>query len=244
MKFDDVKNYEYDLMLEQAEIPKMADKRVAVILGRFNPPTKGHYRLFDTTIKFIKSNKNLKLEALPIVVVIGGSSSDKDKTKNPLSIEQRIHFMENSGKANLVKFLSAPNAFAAFSLLREQGYEPIAIAAGPDRIDSYLTLLDKYFKTPDETPIVHHAIELSRSDSAIAKDKEEKKAAIDKTLKTAKEKQHNIDIDDISASLARRAVELGYEEEFNKIVGLEHKPELANKMFKAIAKSLKSAGLN
>ena len=38
----------------------------------------------------------------------------------------------------------------------------------------------------------------------------------------------------MSGSLARRAVELGYEDVFAEIVGLEDKPALAKKMFDKI----------
>lgn len=220
------------------DLAPMADKKVAVVIGRFNPPTKGHYAVIDTVKKFIRQNKKLGLEASPAVIIIGGSKSDADKKKNPLSAEERELFMKSSGKANGAMFFIAPNAFAAFSMLREKGYEPVAIAAGTDRIDDYKKMLDKYFLTPDEQPIEHHAIHLERDEDAIEKDKDAKKAAMDKALETAKKKGSDIDTDLVSGSLARRAVELGYEPEFAKIVGLEDKPALAKKMFDKIAKAI------
>ena len=220
------------------DLAPMADKKVAVVIGRFNPPTKGHYSVIDTVKKFIRQNKNLGLEASPVVVIIGGSKSDADKKKNPLSAEEREVFMKASGKANGVLFFIAPNAFAAFSMLREKGYEPVAIAAGTDRIDDYKKMLDKYFLTPDGQPIKHYAIHLERNEDAIEKDKDAKKTAMDKALETAKKKGSDIDTDLVSGSLARRAVELGYEPEFAKIVGLEDKPALAKKMFDKIAQAI------
>lgn len=220
------------------DLAPMGKKKVAVVIGRFNPPTKGHYAVIDAVKKFIRKNKDLGLEAAPAVIIIGGSKSDSDKKKNPLTAEERKLFMEASGHANGAKFFIAPNAFAAFGTLRDHGYEPIAIAAGTDRIQDYKKILDKYFLTPDEQPIEHHAIHLERDEDAIEKDKGAKQAAMDRALDAAKSGEE-IETDLVSGSLARRAVELGFEPEFAKIVGLENKPALAKKMFKKIADALR-----
>lgn len=225
-----------DLTILVEDLVPMASKKVAVVIGRFSPPTKGHYAVINKVKKFIRSNKKLGLEVSPAVVIIGGSKSDSDKKKNPLSASERELFMKASGHANGVMFFIAPNAFAAFSLLRESGYEPVAIAAGTDRIQVYKTMLDKYFLTPDEQPIQHYAIHLERDEDAIDTDKRVKSAAIDKALAAAKDGE-SIDTDLVSGSLARRAVELGYEKEFAQIVGLEHNPLLAKKMFDKILAS-------
>lgn len=220
------------------DLAPMANKKVAVIIGRFNPPTKGHYAVINSVKKFIRENKKLGLEASPVVVIIGGSKSDADKKRNPLSIEERELFMKGSGHANGVLFFNASNAFAAFSMLRDNGYEPVAIAAGTDRIEDYKKILDKYFLTPTDQPIDHYKIHVERDEDAIEADKETKKNAMDATLKSAKSGKQ-IDTDLVSGSLARRAVELGYEPEFAKIVGLENKPALAKKMFDKISAAIK-----
>lgn len=219
-------------------VPPPGKKNVAVIIGRFNPPTKGHYLVIDEVKKFIRDNKNLKLEAAPVVVVIGGGSSDSDKKRNPLSVDDRILFMQSSGQANGVTFLSAKNAFDAFSLIRKNGFEPIAIAAGSDRAQDYIRILDKYFTGADGSPIKHHVIEIKRDTAATETKKSKKEAYLDSTIADLKS-GGEIDSDLISGSLARRAVELGFEPEFAKIVGLEAKPELAKKMFKKISSAIK-----
>lgn len=231
-------NEELELSLLFEDLAPMQNKRAAVIIGRFNPPTKGHYTVIDTVKAFIRKNKELDLNASPIVVIIGGSKSDSDKKKNPLSIKEREAFMKASGHANGVIFTHAPNAFAALATIREMGYEPIAVAAGTDRINDYMKILDKHFVKANGEPIKHFKIHLKRDDAAIEKDKDAKKAAMDSALETAKDAGTGIETDLISGSLARRAVELGYEEEFAQIVGLENKPVLAKKMFKAIKSSL------
>lgn len=227
---------EESILLE--DLAPMATRRAAVVIGRFNPPTKGHYAVIDTVKAFIRKNKEMDLYASPIVVIIGGSKSDEDKKKNPLTVAQREAFMKASGHANGVIFMTAPNAFAAFAKLRDEGFEPIAVAAGTDRINDYIKLLDKHFTKANGDSIKHLKIHLKRNETAIEKDKGVKKAAMDTALETAKEKGSDIETDVISGSLARRAVELGYEDEFAQIVGLENKPVLAKKMFKAIKNSL------
>lgn len=219
------------------DLSPMATKNAAVFIGRFSPPTAGHYEVINLVKKFIRENKKLNLEAAPVIIIIGGSKSDDDKKRNPLSVTERESFMKASGKANGCVFFSASNAFEAFSLLRNKGYEPIAIAAGTDRINDYKKMLDKYFLTTDEKPIEHYKIHLKRDEESIDDNKDAKKKAIDSILSSMKE-GGDLETDEISASLARRAVELGYEPEFAKIVGLEHKPQLAKKMFAKITISM------
>ena len=215
------------------DVPPPGKKRVAVVIGRFNPPTKGHYEIINKAKTFIKNNPGLNLEAMPIVIVIGGGKTDQDKAKNPLSVDDRILFMTSSGQANGVKFETAANAFAAFAKMRAEGFEPIAIAAGSDRIDDYVRILDEYFKNGDAS-IKHYKIKISRDESATSTDSDEKQKSMDDILKSGKD----IETDLISGSLARRAVELGYEDEFAEIVGLEDKPALAKKLFNKIKAAL------
>lgn len=211
----------------------MGAKKVAVVIGRFNPPTIGHYAVINEVKKFIRKHPQLGLEASPVVVVIGGSKSDADKKRNPLTVDERILFMKSSGQADGVIFLSAKNAFEALSNVRSEGLEPVAVAAGTDRIDDYIKILDKHFKTADDKKINHHKIHLARDESAIDKDESSKKTSMDQALKAAQE-GNDIETDIVSGSLARRAVELGYEPEFAQIVGLQSSPVLAKKMFNKI----------
>lgn len=213
-------------------------RKVAVIIGRFNPPTRGHYSVISEAKRFIRQHKNLGLDASPVVVVIGGSKSDSDKKRNPLSVEERILFMQSSGHANGVIFKSAKNAFDAFAQLRQDDLEPIAFAAGEDRADDYLKILDKHFLDADGNPIKHYKIELHRDKDAVETNSSGKNSAFDSALEKIK-KDNDVDDDIISASLARYAVSLGYEPEFAKIVGLESKPALAKKMFDKIAAVIK-----
>ena len=234
-RIDSQTELEISTLLE--DLSPMGSKKVAVVIGRFSPPTRGHYAVIDSVKKFIRTNKNLGLEAAPVVMIIGGSKSDTDKKRNPLSVADRELFMKNSGHTAGVHFFTATNAFGALALLREKGFEPIAIAAGSDRIEDYMRILDKHFLTNDGKAIKHYKINLDRDSGAVETDKDAKRAAMDAALSGLK-KDGTIDTDLVSGSLARRAVELGYLPEFTKIVGLENKPALAKKMFDKIAAAL------
>lgn len=221
----DEENY---LLLEAHH--KMGSKRVAVAVGRFNPPTRGHYFVFDKLKSFIRKNPELKLQASPIALIISGKNAQKDKHKNPLSSEERIKFIKASGKANGVLFVTASNVVEGFNALRKYGFEPIAVAAGEERADSYIEILNKYFNEDSGKKIKHIKVELPRENFSISDDGESKNKGLLEKMKAGYEP----DIDEISASLAKLAVQMGYLEEFLKIVGLEDKSELGKKMFNKI----------
>ncbi len=210
-------------------------KPAVVAVGRMNPPTRGHYKVIDAMKAFARAKlKGAKV----IVVVVAGSKSDADKARNPLTGEERISFMKSSGSANGVEFLMAPNAFKAFEAVRAAGYEPIAVAAGSDRIDEYLAMLDKYFKDRNDQPQKHLKVDgLDRdADSEDGVDGE----ALDKIIEMIEDGDFEEEAVTklISGKLARRAVKTGRKKAFAYIVKLEGKPALASKMFDKVAKSL------
>ena len=212
-------------LLEQAA--PVSDKRAVVIVGRFQPPTAGHYKLINAAKKFIRENPALLLFTKPIVVIVNGSKSSQNKLENPLSVEDRIYFMKHSGKANGVEFLSANNAFNAFNAVRTAGYEPIVIGAGSDRVDGYIEMLDTKFTDKNGKKQVHYKLEIpERHELPSTRDSLE-------GLKGRK-----VGISELSGSLARKAVELGYFDEFVKIVGLENNLPAAKKMYKMIKESM------
>lgn len=219
--------------LKEAEQPGYQDKKVAVVVGRMNPPTRGHYKVINAMKAFIRDNPKLGLDAIPVVVIVAGSKSDSDKKRNPLTGEERKSFMESSGKANGVKFLIAPNAFAAFAKVREEGMEPIAFAAGEDRIGKYQPMLDKHF-TKDGKPVKHHPIKLERDFD----DEHEDGDSYFKKVVDMINDGDTVPDDMISGSLARYAVENGEEKAFAYITGLEKKPKLASSLFKKVKEAM------
>lgn len=211
-------------------------RRAAVVIGRFNPPTVGHYKVLNVVKKFIRANPELELDMVPILVVIEGKETSKDKQRNPLTADERIAFMKGSGLADGVKFLKAGSAFAAFEAVRKAGFEPIAVAAGSDRGDNYLAMLNKYFKSKDGKDIKHRLIELPRGGSNSKED-----AGINKNaglFDILKHMDKDIPVSMVSASLARLAVQQNEREKFAIIVGLENKPNIANLLFNKIKKAM------
>lgn len=215
-------------------MPDVQKKKVAVMVGRMNPPTRGHYKVIDAMKSFISKNKSLDLDVYPVVVIVAGSKSDADTKRNPLSGEERQKFMSASGNANGVAFLVAPNAFAAFAAVREAGMEPIAVAAGNDRAPEYLRILDKNFKD-GEKPIKHHVIELKRDFDTEHDDGEEYFKKVVSMINDG----DKVDDDMISGSLARYAVKHDEKKAFAYITKLEAKPKLAGMMFDKIKEALK-----
>lgn len=220
-------------MLVEVKNPQQK-RKAAVVIGRFNPPTIGHYYIFDVVKSFIRDNENLGLDFVPVVVVIAGKKTSLDKQKNPLSADERISFMKASGRADGVKFLTAGSAIEAFDKVRQAGFEPIAVATGSDRGTKYIEMLDKYFTTNDGSKIKHYPIVVDRITEGKADHSESKKQNLDHVLDYLDD---DIPINMISASLARRAVHRNLLDKFAIIVGLTKKMDVAKIMFNKIKKA-------
>lgn len=222
-----------EFLYEEDKGPGFQPRKVAVMVGRMNPPTRGHYKVINAMKAFIRDNPRLGLEASPVVVIVAGSKSDQDKKRNPLTGSERQAFMEASGNANGVKFLVAPTAFAAFAKVREAGFEPIAVAAGEDRAADYTRILDKHF-TDNGKPVKHHVITLDRDFDTEHDDGE---VYFQKVIDMLNDGDA-VDDSQISGSLARYAVQHGEEKAFAYITGLEKKPKLAASLFKKVKEAL------
>jgi hypothetical protein len=196
-----------------------------------NPPTLGHYKVIDAMKAFIRKNKDLKLETMPIVVIVEGKETSKDKAKNPLSGAEREQFMKASSKADGVKFIISGSAFAAFEDVRKAGYEPIAVAAGSDRVHKYIELLDKYFKTRDEQPIKHLMVPGLERDADT--DSDDGAPAFDEMISNIKDGEE-LPLSMISGTLARYIAKQDELKAFAYITGLTGKLPLAEKMMKKI----------
>lgn len=204
-------------------------RRAVVIVGRFQPPTIGHYRIINLAKKFIRENKHLELFTKPVVVIVDGKKSSLNKRENPLSVDERIYFMQHSTLANGVEFLSASSAFDAFNEARKAGFEPIVIGAGSDRVQGYLDLLDERFVDAKGKKQTHYSLHGLDSRKELKPNEESLSKIKDET---------NPQISQVSGSLARTAAELGYFEEFVKLTGLEKNIPAAKKMFNAIKKQI------
>ena len=218
-----------DFLIEAAETVGEQPKKAVVMVGRMNPPTGGHYKVIDLMKKFERTHKGVA----PIVVVVAGKETSKDLKKNPLSAEDRIKFMQASGKANGVKFITAPSAFEAFEAVRKAGFEPYAIAAGSDRGSKYKEMLDKYFTAKDGSKLEH----LVMPGLEERGDPDDEGVPSEEVLRMAEE-GHDIPVHLISGSMARLAVKLGLHKAFAKILGVDQK--LADIIFKKVEAALNS----
>ena len=120
--------------LDFSNVPPIQKKQVSVFLGRLQPPHVGHQII-------LKKMKN------PIVILIKGTISSKNKKRNPFPEEYQIgllrKFMPN------LKIHIAPSGFLPliFFDIRRLGFEPIKVYAGEDRINSYKKMISSL---PDE----------------------------------------------------------------------------------------------
>lgn len=209
-------------------------RRAAVMIGRLQPPHAGHYTVLDEIKKYIKDNPALRLDPIPILVIVDGKNTGKDKLRNPLSAHERVSFIQGSGRANGVKILISDSALEAFEAVRKAGFEPIAIAAGADR-SNYVDMLNKYFRTATDGPIKHVAMSLARDPGTQTGKKVDKEKALDDILRYT---DADIPVTMISGSLARLAVTKNELEKFSIIVGLSKKPKLAKMLFDKIKKAM------
>ena len=106
------------------DIPPKAKKKADLFLGRMQPIHLGH-------IKIIKKMKN------PIVVLVKGAASSKDKSRNPLSADDQIKLLKKSVPS--VRIVIAANGYlpAIFGDMRKQGFEIETLFAGADRLSDY-----------------------------------------------------------------------------------------------------------
>jgi hypothetical protein len=210
-----------------SSIPKQSKKAI-VMMGRMNPPTAAHLHVIGKMWSYSQKHK-----LTPIVVLVHGEKTSKDKTKNPLDAEDRVSYLRSATpSANGMKiFISKSGGPGAFELVRENGYEPMVVAAGSDRAPGYLKILDEMFLDTDGSPI-EHKIMPGLEDR---QDPEEDGTPSEEVLELA-EKGEDIPMFLISGSMARLAVKLGKRVAFSKVLGV--KQSLSDPIFNKIAEAL------
>lgn len=120
-------------------------KTVVFTFGRFQPPTVGHELLFQLVYTTAMGMGG----AHPVVFV----SRSQDKKKNPLSVEQRIHYLKMMYPD--IDFVPAPVGGDAAGVmgiakqLSSKGYknyriDNLVMVVGSDRHDTFEKLLTKY----------------------------------------------------------------------------------------------------
>lgn len=107
---------------------------VALVVGRLNPPTKGH----NVLVRQLKETA-LRLGARPVLYIVDGEKSGLDKAKNPLTGEQRVQIARKLFPGITVDVVSS--AYEALEVLDLQGLTPMAWVAGSDRASNYRKLV-------------------------------------------------------------------------------------------------------
>lgn len=113
-----------------------ATKEVTFVFGRFNPPTTGHEKLFDT-LKKVSKGGAYRIYA----------SKSEDKKKNPLAFNDKVKFMRKLFPKHARNIMADKDVRTALDIavkLYDQGFTKITMVAGSDRIKEFEKLLNKY----------------------------------------------------------------------------------------------------
>lgn len=110
---------------------------VVTTFGRMNPPTTGHLKLIDK-VRHIADK-----EKIPHHVVV---SHSQNKSKNPLSSEQKIkHLRRYSPGTNFsASSSSEPTIMHHAAKLHAKGHDHLIVVAGSDRVKEMHDLLHRY----------------------------------------------------------------------------------------------------
>jgi cytidyltransferase-like protein len=213
------------------EMQHMKDKPAVVVVGRFNPLTIGHQAMIRSAKEYADQN-NIKHV---IVAIVAAESNSKNTQINPLSGVERKRFIEASDVAELIdQILVTKDAFNALASVRKSGYEPIAVAAGPERQQSYLNILDTYFLDKAGKPIKHFAVPDIERDNIVANGSEKEKEEKNKQLLDKLEDGQDIEITDVSSTLVKMAAKANKHDIFKKLTGFINNPKIGNQMFELV----------
>ena len=133
--------------------------------------------------------------------------------------------MRGSGHASDVRYLIAKDVMEAIEILKDAGYDPVAVATGSDRGDSYVKLLNKYYETDNK----RESLVLKRSELDV------KSATIDDILANF---DKDTPVEFISGSLVRATVKAGEFDKFAIMTGLNDNPKLAKSSFDKMKSSM------
>lgn len=137
------------------------DKGVlTIVFGRFNPPTIGHEKLFNTADKVAVGN-NLKIYP----------SRTQDSKKNPLKPDDKISFMRKMFPKFGERIVNDEDMKTVFDVLiaaSEDGYKLINIVVGSDRQSEFESLANKHngdLYSFDEIQVISSGMTDSDSDN-------------------------------------------------------------------------------
>ena len=111
-------------------------KEVTFVFGRFNPPTIGHEKLFNT-LKKVSRGGAYRIYA----------SKSQDPKKNPLAFKDKVKFLRKMFPKHARNIMADPDVRTVLDIavkLYDQGFTKVTMVAGSDRIKEFDVLLNKY----------------------------------------------------------------------------------------------------
>jgi hypothetical protein len=111
-------------------------RKVTLVFGKFNPPTKKHQQLFAAA-KGIAAGSDLRIYP----------SRSQDSEMNPLKAETKIQFMKKmfpSFKDNIMNDDEAITIFDVLQKMENEGYSEVTIVVGNDRLGEFRSLAQKH----------------------------------------------------------------------------------------------------
>ena len=105
--------------------------------GRFNPPTTGHEKLFDTISK--TAGEGGQYRVYP--------SRSQDAKKNPLDPREKIDYMRKMFPKHANAIVDDENTRSIFDVLKgahAKGYKTVNVVVGSDRVKEFENLANKY----------------------------------------------------------------------------------------------------
>lgn len=108
--------------------------KVVFAAGRLNPPTKGH----EVLVQQVKDAAK-RLGARAMLYIVDGAKTGQDKSKNPLTSEQRVAIARRLFPGVTIDVVGS--AYEVLEVLDLQYLEPRVWVAGTDRAAKYRKLL-------------------------------------------------------------------------------------------------------
>lgn len=123
-------------------------KTCVFTFGRYQPPTKGHLKVWETLA-------NTKADAHYIY-----TSHTKDRKKNPLDYNTKVHLIELSLKENNID-AEVVNSEAKTIIdvvvdISNKGFTDIKFVGGSDRLEEMISLIKRYNNVPNKDGKYYH----------------------------------------------------------------------------------------
>ena len=109
---------------------------VTIVFGRFNPPTSGHEKLFET-LKKVSKGGMYRIYA----------SKSEDSRKNPLPFRDKVKFLRKMFPKHARNIMADTDTRTVIDVARklyDQGFTKMTMVAGSDRVKEFEILLNKY----------------------------------------------------------------------------------------------------